>query len=135
MGFGHRRSCFDATFRSFLSRLVGFKILVVYRSLIDARYSHETTSSSGRVQTFSPGEYSLGGSDTFVSDIRQPHLHRGKSESSVSYSYLHPCAGVLFMSFYGLLFLHSDLFKVVSCFRIYLFHPYSIIILHERRNR
>jgi hypothetical protein len=79
MGFGHLRSCFTAT-SSFplLSRLVGFIVPVIYKSLIDARSFPRNYSFPGRAQ-LSPGETSLGGSDTVVLDF--DHLSRRDRQS------------------------------------------------------
>ena len=62
-----------------LSRLVGFIVLVIYKSLIDAgAFTRNYSFLAG--PSFSPGETSLGGLDISVSDIDHPS-RRGSQSS------------------------------------------------------
>ena len=76
-----------------LSRLVGFIVLVIYKSLIDAgAFTRNYSFLAG--PSFLPGETSLGGLDISVSDT--DHLLRRDCKvllDSCSYSF-HPCAKV-----------------------------------------
>ena len=96
-----------------LSRLVGFIILVVYRSLIDAGCFQETISFPGRARLFPPSGRSLGGSNNCLRQMVN-HLRTGVSRVSDLLLLLSSlCEGALFSE---LLLFESLTCIVVSCF-------------------